>query len=58
MESLNIDKTAEHGDLWQKNILISNTTSKVSVIDWEYYKPEGNPFFDFIVFLILHKLRG
>ncbi len=51
MEGLRVDKTAQHGDFWVGNILIDRSTNKINVIDWEYYRKEGNPFFDFVFLL-------
>jgi len=53
MKTLRIDKTAEHGDFWLKNILIDRSENKINVIDWENYKEESNPLFDFVFFIIV-----
>ena len=50
--SLNVDKTAEHGDFWYGNILIDSTKYEVNVIDWEYFREKGDPFYDFVFFII------
>ena len=50
VETLKINKTAEHGDFYFRNILIESNTNKTNVIDWENYKEEGNPLFDFVFF--------
>lgn len=50
--TLNVNKTAEHGDFWYGNILIDSTTHKINVIDWEYFRQSGDPFFDFVFFII------
>jgi ubiquinone/menaquinone biosynthesis C-methylase UbiE len=44
----------EHGDFWHGNILIDNkdVKNRVSIIDWEYYKYQGDPLFDFVFFII------
>jgi|APSaa5957512535_1039671.scaffolds.fasta_scaffold00589_19 ubiquinone/menaquinone biosynthesis C-methylase UbiE len=46
-----ICKTAIHGDFWYGNILIETKTNKVKVIDWENFKPIGNPFWDYLAFI-------
>jgi ubiquinone/menaquinone biosynthesis C-methylase UbiE len=57
LEGLKIEKTSEHGDFWAKNILIDDN-GKIYVIDWEYYKEEGNPLFDFCFFIITNCMTG
>jgi len=52
LETLNINKTAEHGDFWHGNVLMDSVSNKILVIDWEYFSKEGNPFFDFTLFLL------
>ena len=56
LESIQINKTEEHGDFWHGNILIDSALHKIWVIDWEYYREEGNPLFDF-VFLLLNAIK-
>ena len=58
MEGLRIVKTAEHGDFWQGNILVDHSKERINVIDWQYYKESGNPFFDFIFFIVNILLLG
>ncbi|OLD22802.1 MAG: hypothetical protein AUG16_00770 [Thaumarchaeota archaeon 13_1_20CM_2_39_20] len=58
MEGLRISKVAEHGDFWQGNILIDKSVNKINVIDWDHYREDGNPFFDFIFFIINVILLG
>jgi hypothetical protein len=50
--TLNINRTSEHGDFFFGNILIDSKTQKVNVIDWEYFRERGDPFFDFVFFII------
>jgi SAM-dependent methyltransferase len=50
--SLNVDKTAEHGDFWYGNILVDSTGCQINVIDWEYFREKGDPFYDFVFFII------
>jgi len=52
LETLEINKTPEHGDFWHGNILVDPITHKMWVIDWEYFREEGNPLYDFIFLLI------
>lgn len=40
---------AEHGDLSSGNILVSE--GKLIVLDWEFFKKHGNPFFDILFFV-------
>jgi len=56
VETLEINKTPEHGDFWHGNILFEPKTHKMRVIDWEYFRKEGNPLFDFI-FLLLKGMK-
>jgi aminoglycoside phosphotransferase (APT) family kinase protein len=49
---LNIDRTSEHGDFWYGNILIDSKRHEVNVIDWEYFREKGDPFYDFVFFII------
>jgi len=56
MESLKIIKTVEHGDFWHGNILIDLKTHQVYVVDWEYYREDGNPFHD-LVFLLINGMK-
>lgn len=58
VDTIRIDKTAEHGDFWQGNILVNPSKNKINVIDWQYYREDGNPFFDFIFFIINILLLG
>ena len=51
LEKVRIEKTSEHGDFWSKNILLDESR-KIYVIDWEFFKEEGNPLFDFCFFII------
>ena len=52
IETLRINKTAQHGDFWHGNILVDASTHKVIVIDWNYFRKEGIPLFDFVFLLI------
>ncbi len=40
----------EHGDFVKTNMIVSG--DKVSVIDWEFFKPKSTPFFDLLTFVI------
>jgi SAM-dependent methyltransferase len=47
--SLKLRKTAVHGDLQVRNILIDHKRSSVNVIDWDWrFQEKGNPLYDFI----------
>ena len=46
-----VSMCAEHGDFFPDNIILKST-SEVIVIDWELFKQCGNPFYDFIFFMI------
>tara|TARA_B100000029_G_scaffold133968_1_gene128100 strand:+ start:1958 stop:3625 length:1668 start_codon:yes stop_codon:yes gene_type:complete len=49
MNSLNIKKTAVHGDFQTRNILVDSTNSSVNVIDWDWrFQEKGNPIYDFV----------
>jgi SAM-dependent methyltransferase len=52
IRSLNVRKTAEHGDFFYNNILLDSTTRKIVVIDWENFRESGDPFYDFVFFII------
>lgn len=56
LQEVELERTSEHGDFWHQNILIDG--EKVHVLDWEYYKNEGNPLFDFCFFIISGALAG
>lgn len=43
---------SEHGDFFYGNIIFDSSSDKISVIDWEYFKEMGDPFFDFVWFII------
>lgn len=47
-----LHKCSEHGDFFYSNILINPKIKKVAVIDWNYFREEGDPLFDFVFFLI------
>lgn len=51
-----VNACGEHGDFWPGNILMSEK-SGISVLDWEFYKPDGNPVFDFCFFVIQNCMR-
>jgi hypothetical protein len=51
-QKLNIVKSAQHGDFFWGNILFDPKTKQLHVIDWEYYKENSNPLFDFVLFVI------
>jgi len=53
LDGLPLEKCAEHGDFWLGNIFVDNN-ERVYVIDWEYYRENGNPLFDCGFFLILN----
>lgn len=48
--SQKIDITREHGDFWYANVLTNG--QNIFVIDWEFYRENGDPLFDFSLFLI------
>ena len=47
-----IPKVARHGDFWYTNILIDKKIDRINVIDWENFSREGNPFYDFLTFML------
>jgi len=51
LRNVKLSKTSEHGDFFAGNILIDKT-NKVYVTDWELYKEEGEPLFDFTLFIL------
>jgi hypothetical protein len=51
-QKLNIVKAAQHGDFHYMNILFDPKTKELHVIDWEYYKENSNPLYDFVCFVI------
>jgi ubiquinone/menaquinone biosynthesis C-methylase UbiE len=55
LEKFKIPIVSEHGDYFNGNIIINN--ANVYVLDWEFYKEKGNPFFDFIYFLFNNAAR-
>jgi ubiquinone/menaquinone biosynthesis C-methylase UbiE len=50
VSQMQLEKVSEHGDYCTLNILIDG--QKMYVIDWEFYKEEGNPLFDFCFFVM------
>jgi ubiquinone/menaquinone biosynthesis C-methylase UbiE len=52
-QRLNIAKSAQHGDFWHGNILFDPKIKEVHVIDWEYYKENSNPLYDFVFFVVM-----
>jgi ubiquinone/menaquinone biosynthesis C-methylase UbiE/uncharacterized protein YbaR (Trm112 family) len=51
LKKLKIKKNAEHGDFTPANIII-DYNNKVYVMDWEFYEDEGDPLFDFVVYIL------
>ena len=47
---LQLEKVSEHGDFCTLNIL--KNRERIYVVDWEMYREEGNPLFDFCFFLM------
>lgn len=45
-------KTSEHGDFFYGNIIVNNSNSTIHVIDWEYARSDGDPFFDLGFYLL------
>jgi ubiquinone/menaquinone biosynthesis C-methylase UbiE len=52
-QKLNITKTAQHGDFFWGNIIFDPKTKQLHVIDWEYYKENSNPLYDFVFFVVM-----
>jgi ubiquinone/menaquinone biosynthesis C-methylase UbiE len=50
LADIRVPVTSEHGDFCNANIIIDK--SKVSVVDWEFFEESGEPFYDFIFFLL------
>jgi SAM-dependent methyltransferase len=51
-QKIKIVKSAQHGDFWHGNILFDPKTKELHVIDWEYYKENSNPLYDFVFFVV------
>jgi len=51
LSKVNIPKNSEHGDFFAGNVLISDD-GKTYVIDWEFYREDGEPLFDFVFFIL------
>jgi ubiquinone/menaquinone biosynthesis C-methylase UbiE len=51
-QKLNIATSAQHGDFWHGNIIFNPKTKELHVIDWEYYKENSNPLYDFVFFVV------
>lgn len=43
---------SEHGDFWYGNVIVDNY-NKINIIDWETFRERGDPFFDYVFFIIL-----
>ena len=52
LSSINLTKTAQHGDFWYGNILFNGDNKKITVIDWENFEENTNPLFDYVFFII------
>jgi SAM-dependent methyltransferase len=47
-----IHRPSEHGNFFHSNILFNSKSQVTEVIDWKHFRSKGDPFFDFILFLI------
>jgi len=56
LRKVKIPVTAEHGDYCSVNILIDHNS--IYVIDWEFYREDGNPLFDIIFFILMNLTLG
>lgn len=56
LRTIKIPKNSEHGDFVPCNIIIGKD-KKIYVIDWEFYKIEGDPFFDFVFYILKNAYR-
>ena len=56
LRKVKIPITAEHGDYCSVNILIDHNS--IYVIDWEFYREDGNPLFDIIFFMLMNLTLG
>ena len=52
LQANSLHKVSEHGDFFHSNILFDPKSDKITVIDWNYFRKEGDPFFDFVFFII------
>jgi SAM-dependent methyltransferase len=50
LANIKIPVTPEHGDFCNANIIVDK--SKVYVVDWEFYEEFGDPFYDFLFFIL------
>lgn len=53
-----IKKSAVHGDLSFRNIIINPKNRDLNVIDWHFFKETGNPFDDISMFLFRLLVRS
>jgi SAM-dependent methyltransferase len=51
-QKLSIATSAQHGDFWDGNIIFNPKTKELHIIDWEYYKENSNPLYDFVFFVV------
>lgn len=56
LNKLKINRVCEHGDFFYSNIIVDKSASELQVIDWEYYRENGDPFFD-LMFYVLTSLE-
>jgi len=51
LRNVKLPKNSEHGDFTSINMLFGDD-NQLYVTDWEFYKEEGEPLFDFILFIL------
>jgi ubiquinone/menaquinone biosynthesis C-methylase UbiE len=56
LADIKIPITSEHGDFCYVNIIIDK--AKAYVVDWEFYEEYGDPFYDFIFFILTSSCSG
>lgn len=53
-----IRRPSEHGDFLYSNILFNTKSHAIEVIDWKHFLMNGDPFYDFTLFIIWSCMAG
>jgi ubiquinone/menaquinone biosynthesis C-methylase UbiE len=51
LTNVTVNRSAEHGDFSYGNIIV-NKQNDITVVDWEHFRNNGDPFFDFSWYIL------